>query len=83
MNKLSSLQDRLAKIKSSAVANKTIIQMIDPKTKQIEAEDTLSSFYENNEDDDDVIEALDQLKSGKKTEVKAPTGQGVYILKVK
>jgi len=83
MNKLSSLQDRLAKIKSSALANKTIIQMIDPKTKQIEAEDTLISFYENNEDDDDVIEALDQLKSGKKTEVKVPTGQGVYILKVK
>lgn len=84
MDKLAILQARLAQLnKSSKLTPKSIIQMIDPKTSKVETEDTLKSFFENNEEDEEVIEALQELKSGKKTEVKVPTGQGMYILKVK
>ena len=62
---------------------KSMVEMIDPRTKRVEAVDTLDSFYENNMDDEEVIEALDELKSGLKSEVLVPTGQGYYILKLK
>jgi hypothetical protein len=60
----------------------TIIQMIDARTKRVEAEDTLSSFYINNAEDEETIDALNQLASGIVSEVSVATGQGFVILKV-
>ena len=59
-----------------------MIEMRDAQTGKVETTGTLKSFYDVNEEDDEVIEALDILKSGKKTEVKVPTGQGYFILRI-
>ena len=60
----------------------TIIQMIDARTKRVEAEDTLSSFYINNAEDEETIDALNQLATGIVSQVSVATGQGFMILKV-
>lgn len=79
MSNLKLLKIRLASLKLS---NNAMIEMSDARTGRVETTDTLQSFYEANEEDEEVIDALDQLKSGKKTEVKVSTGQGYFILKV-
>ena len=79
MSNLKLLKIRLASLKLS---NNAMIEMSDARTGRVETTDPLQSFYEANEEDEEVIDALDQLKSGKKTEVKVSTGQGYFILKV-
>jgi hypothetical protein len=79
MTNLRALKIRLASLK---INNNTMIEMSDAKTGKVEATDTLKSFYDVNEEDEEVIEALDILKSGKKTEVKVSTGQGYFILRI-
>ena len=57
----------------------TIIQMYDKDT--LICEDTLLSFVENNQEDEDVIDALHLLSHY--VEIDVITGQGVFTLKVK
>ena len=57
----------------------TIIQMFDKDI--LVCEDTLLSFVENNQDDEDVIDALHLLSHY--DEIEVATGQGVFTLKVK
>jgi len=64
------------------INGETIIQMIDARTKRVEAEDTLSSFYINNAEDEETIDALNQLTTGIVSQVSVATGQGFMILKV-
>ena len=82
MSSLKLLKIRLASLKQAKLSNNAMIEMSDARTGKVETTDTLQSFYEANEEDEEVIDALDQLKSGKKTEVKVSTGQGYFILKV-
>lgn len=82
MSNLKLLKIRLASLKQAKLSNNAMIEMSDARTGKVETTDTLQSFYEANEEDEEVIDALDQLKSGKKTEVKVSTGQGYFILKV-
>lgn len=82
MSSLKLLKIRLASLKQAKLSNNAMIEMSDARTGRVETTDTLQSFYEANEEDEEVIDALDQLKSGKKTEVKVSTGQGYFILKV-
>jgi prefoldin subunit 5 len=84
-SKIASLEARLARIEKILKRSsfRHMVEMIDPRTKRVEAVDTLDNFYENNMEEEEVIEALDELKSGLKSEVLVPTGQGYYILKLK
>jgi len=86
-SKIASLEARIARLESrltkrASLSGNTMIQMIDAPTKRVEAVDTLSSFYINNAEDDETIDALDQLKSGRVSQVSVATGQGYFILKV-
>jgi predicted transcriptional regulator len=86
-SKIASLEARIARLESSmtkkaSLSGNTPIQMIDARTKKVETVDTLSSFYVANAEDDEVIDALNQLKSGKASQVPVATGQGFFILKV-
>jgi len=86
-SKIASLEARIARLESkltkrASLSGNTIIQMIDARTKRVEAEDTLSSFYINNAEDEETIDALDQLKLGRVSQVSVATGQGFMILKV-
>lgn len=86
-SKIASLEARIARLESSltkkaSLSGNTIIQMIDARTKKVEAEDTLFSFYDANSEDEEVIDALNQLKSGKLNQIPVSTGQGYMILKV-
>jgi hypothetical protein len=58
-----------------------IIQLIDLKTNEVVAQDTLDSFVENNLDDHDVMMALYDLKSCKLKEKIVPHFLGYSILK--
>jgi hypothetical protein len=57
----------------------TIIQMFDKDI--LVCEDTLLSFVENNQDDEDVIDALHLLSHF--DEIDLTTSHGVYTLKIK
>jgi len=86
-SKIASLEARIARLESkltkrASLSGNTMIQMIDARTKRVEAEDTLSSFYINNAEDEETIDALDQLKLGRVSQVSVATGQGFMILKV-
>jgi len=86
-SKIASLEARIARLESrltkrASLSGNTMIQMIDARTKRVEAVDTLSSFYINNAEDEETIDALDQLKLGRVSQVSVATGQGFMILKV-
>lgn len=85
--------DKKVKIKHIRVIKKTkskkgfkamLIELyaLDGKNLHFMVKDTYENFIDANEEDEDVLEALEALKSGKVKEKYVPTFQGYFFLKV-